>query len=97
MNEMTTLLVLHQYFLFHLLGLLFIIKGHLHKTKATTTKRDFISHDNLILNLSELREILEKIGLYINLIIEKDVITLSLERKASDEKFYLVLCSWSME
>jgi hypothetical protein len=45
---------LENYLIFHLLGLLFIVEGHLDEAKATTSHGNFVSHYNLVLHLANL-------------------------------------------
>jgi hypothetical protein len=55
--------VLGQDLILHLLGLVLICKGHLHKAESSPSHGRFVSHYDLIGNLAELREVLEQIRL----------------------------------
>jgi hypothetical protein len=67
MNEVSSLLVLKNDFLLHLMSLVLIIEGHLDEAKAATSHSDLVSHDNLVEDLSVLRKVLKKVWLYIKI------------------------------
>jgi hypothetical protein len=55
--------VLGQDLILHLLGLVLICEGHLHKAETSPSHGRFVSHYDLVGNLAELREVLEQIRL----------------------------------
>ena len=67
MYEVTSLLVLKNDFLLHLMSLVLIIEGHLDEAETTTSHGHFVSHDDLVKDLSVLRKVLKKVWLYIKI------------------------------
>jgi hypothetical protein len=55
--------VLRQDLILHLLGLVLVGEGHLHKAEASPSHRRFVSHHDLVGHLPELREVLVQIRL----------------------------------